>query len=479
MLCAISGEAPQVPVASRKSGNVFEKRLIEAYIAEHGSDPVNGEELSTDDLVELKTARIVRPRPPTLTSIPALLSTFQNEWDAVALETFQLKQQLAQTRQELSTALYQNDAATRVIARLQRERDEARDALSKITISAGGPAAANGDAMQVDNQGLPEALVARVQATQQKLSSTRRKRPVPEGWASAETIQSFDSVQTTDPLYPQSRTMALDETRDLVLSGGAPGSAAVYSISMQAEASRLSGVSGSVTAALWFGSQPVLATSTGDVDVFEQDGTRAAHLGSHAGAATSLALHPSGDILASTGVDKSFILYDLSSMTLLTQVFTSSEITCGKFHPDGHLFAAGLKSGKIQLFQTENSETVAEFDAGGPLHAISFSENGTWLAAAVQGETSVSIWDLRKQEVIKVLDVGSAIEGMDWDYTGQFLAVAGPGCVAVEQYSKASKSWSELVRKAIPARAVQWGPNGYSLVALTAEGALMTLGAAA
>lgn len=118
--------------------------------------------------------------------------------------------------------------------------------------------------------------------------------------------------------------MALDETRDLVLSGGAPGSAAVYSISMQAEASRLSGVSGSVTAALWFGSQPVLATSTGDVDVFEQDGTRAAHLGSHAGAATSLALHPSGDILASTGVDKSFILYDLSSMTLLTQVFTSS-----------------------------------------------------------------------------------------------------------------------------------------------------------
>lgn len=77
-----------------------------------------------------------------------------------------------------------------------------------------------------------------------------------------------------------------------------------------------------------------------------------------------------------------------------------------------------------------------------------------------------------------MLDVGSAIEGMDWDYTGQFLAVAGPGCVAVEQYSKASKSWSELVRKAIPARAVQWGPNGYSLVALTAEGALKTLGAA-
>lgn len=141
--------------------------MIEAYIAENGKDPVTGEELSTDDLVELKTARVVRPRPPTLTSIPALLSTFQNEWDALALETYTLKQQLAQTRQELSTALYQHDAAMRVIARLQRERDEARDALSRVTVSAGG-AASNGDAMQIDGQGLPQEIVDKIDATQQK-----------------------------------------------------------------------------------------------------------------------------------------------------------------------------------------------------------------------------------------------------------------------------------------------------------------------
>lgn len=127
---------------------------------------MNGEELSTDDLVELKTARVVRPRPPTLTSIPSLLSAFQNEWDALTLESYTLKQQLAQTRQELSTALYQHDAATRVIARLVRERDEARDALSKIQVSAGG--ASNGDAMVVDSQELPASVVERIEALQQK-----------------------------------------------------------------------------------------------------------------------------------------------------------------------------------------------------------------------------------------------------------------------------------------------------------------------
>jgi pre-mRNA-processing factor 19 len=168
MLCAISGEAPREPVASRKSGNVFEKRLIEAHIAEMHTDPVTGEDLSVEDLIELKSPQVVTPRPPNLTSIPALLSAFQNEWDAIVLETHTLKQQLAQTRQELSTALYQNDAATRVVARLTRERDEAREALSNVTISGGGN---SGDAMQVDGQALPEALAATIDETQQQYVS--------------------------------------------------------------------------------------------------------------------------------------------------------------------------------------------------------------------------------------------------------------------------------------------------------------------
>ncbi len=127
---------------------------------------MTGEALTTEDLVDLKIARVVRPRPPTLTSIPSLLSVFQNEWDALALETYTLRQQLAQTRQELSTALYQHDAAVRVIARLTRERDEARDALSKVTVNAGR--ASNGDAMQVDAQGLPAAIASKVEATQER-----------------------------------------------------------------------------------------------------------------------------------------------------------------------------------------------------------------------------------------------------------------------------------------------------------------------
>lgn len=170
-----SGRYIRAPSRSSKlirAGNVFEKRLIEAYLSENGKDPVTNDELTIDDLVELKSPRIVRPRPPTLTSIPSLLSVFQNEWDALALETYTLRQHLTQTRQELSRALYEHDAAVRVIARLSRERDEAREALSNITVNR--DATTNGDAMHVDSQELSRDLIAIVQATQERYGNDLR-----------------------------------------------------------------------------------------------------------------------------------------------------------------------------------------------------------------------------------------------------------------------------------------------------------------
>jgi hypothetical protein len=41
---------------------------------------------------------VVRPRPVTATSVPGLLALFQNEWDALMLETHTLKEHLAATR---------------------------------------------------------------------------------------------------------------------------------------------------------------------------------------------------------------------------------------------------------------------------------------------------------------------------------------------------------------------------------------------
>lgn len=57
--CAISGEPPQDPVVSSKSGHVYERRLILKYIQENGTDPVTGEKLEEGDLVSVKASTLL------------------------------------------------------------------------------------------------------------------------------------------------------------------------------------------------------------------------------------------------------------------------------------------------------------------------------------------------------------------------------------------------------------------------------------
>lgn len=50
----VCNEVPEEPVLSPVSNNVFERRLIVKYIHENGTDPINGEPLTEDQLLEIK-----------------------------------------------------------------------------------------------------------------------------------------------------------------------------------------------------------------------------------------------------------------------------------------------------------------------------------------------------------------------------------------------------------------------------------------
>ena len=56
LFCSISGTQPLHPVVSAKSGHVYEKDLVLKALQDNdGKDPISGEQLTADDLVDIKT----------------------------------------------------------------------------------------------------------------------------------------------------------------------------------------------------------------------------------------------------------------------------------------------------------------------------------------------------------------------------------------------------------------------------------------
>jgi pre-mRNA-processing factor 19 len=139
LVCALSGEVPVEPVISVKSGNLFEKRLIEGYVNENGVCPITREPLSLQDLVPVQSGKAVKPRSAAHTSLQGMMGSFQNEWDAMVLETFKLRELLNEARMELSHTLYQHDAACRCesLRRMRQHESRKETFLFACTKSAG------------------------------------------------------------------------------------------------------------------------------------------------------------------------------------------------------------------------------------------------------------------------------------------------------------------------------------------------------
>lgn len=143
---------------------------------------------------------------------------------------------------------------------------------------------------------------------------------MPEDWATAETIEKFGVASSSKALFPGATSLAVDEAGKLAITGGSDGAVGVYSIS-EKKVKQSFKAGSAVTGAAWYGSHPVVSTSSGAVKILGKDEVT---FTSHAGSANGLALHPSGEILASVGVDKSFVFYDLPGGAAATQIYTDS-----------------------------------------------------------------------------------------------------------------------------------------------------------
>ncbi|KAJ2778989.1 hypothetical protein H4R18_004263 [Coemansia javaensis] len=519
MQCALSGEAPTEPVVSSKTGRVYERRLLQKYLDETGKEPQADHGLGADDIIAVTSdPPVVRPRPPTLTSIPALLSTFQDEWDALVLETFTLKQQYQQARQELSQALYQNDAACRVAARLMKERDEARAMLASLQAQLGAnsnsaqPAHAAASDMEVDannNGNAPEDTYhAKAAETAAVLSKARMKREAPadlvsaDAWKTAVQSAAIESLHTTTK--PGIISLDLDRSGDLVLTGGMDNHAEVYSSARDQTLATIKGHTKKVTAVAWInggGLDQRIVTGSADKSVRvwspkagnAEEGKDARHIGwtkdciikHHAAEIAGVAVHPCGEYFVSAAVDGSWAIHTLAGETII-QDSIESPITQVAFHPDGMFLGIGTRDGYAKIVDVKQKQTLATLDVasahgdGAAVGSLHFSENGYYFATVSAGEAAV--WDLRKQKKAHswtVADLAPEAAGdaaptfaaARFDASGKYLVL-----VAGSIYVIKVKGWGLLAT--LPAgesatTAIAWcGPISASIVAASLDNTL-------
>lgn len=467
LICALSNEVAEQAVISPVSGYIYEKRLILKYINENGTDPMNNQVLTPEQLIEVKANPLIKPKPPSATSIPALLKSLQDEWDSVMLHSFTTRQQLQTARQELSHALYQHDAACRVIARLTKEVTAAREALAtlKPQVSSAAPTATvpqtmyaaetNGDhAKSAVEEGISEEVAQKLQEKSSVLTQLRKQKgkKIPEGLATIEDIKSYHCVGSHTGLHSASITgiVALDikaNDSNKIVTGGNDKTAIVFNNSSEQIVATLKGHTKKVTSVIYHPDEDVVVTASADstiriwsVPVAQQ----VQFLKVHDSSITGISLHPLGDYLLSCSTDEHWAFSDIKTGKMLIKVSSAASapagsgegenigghsigLTCAKFHPDGLIFGTGTADSVIKIWDLKSKTNLANFPGHtGPITCLSFSENGYYLATAAE-DSVIKLWDLRKLKNFKTIEFENKFEIRDliFDYSGTYLACGG------------------------------------------------------
>lgn len=501
--CAISNEVPESPVVSPFSGAVYEKRLIEKYINENGKDPISGDSITIDQLIEIKGQTIIKPRPPTATSIPAILKMMQDEWDATMLHSFTLRQQLQTARQELSHALYQHDAACRVIARLSKEVNAAREALATLkphaAIStgplfeqqqynngAGGMIEVNENVeANMEEPGMTPDVVKKLQDKAAVLTAARKQRgkSVPEDLVKIDDIKNYTQIASHTGLHSASipGITCLDlhaQDPALVITGGNDKNAIVFNKDKEQVVATLKGHQKKIEKAIYHPTEPnVCITSSSDATIkiwnVEQQSCQHTIL-AHEAPVTGLSLHATGDYVLSVSLDEKWAFSDIRSgrtlcrVTVVDENGVSQKLTTAQFHPDGLIFGVGTANGVVKIWDLNEQVNLTNFaDHTGAIKAVSFSENGYYLATAAE-DSCIKLWDLRKLRNFKTVKLDDKYEVRDlcFDQSGSYLAIAGTDVRVFH-----TKQWQELcvlTNHSDVATGVRFGANA-SFLATTGQ----------
>mmetsp|Transcript_7362 Transcript_7362/g.10849 ORF Transcript_7362/g.10849 Transcript_7362/m.10849 type:complete len:505 (+) Transcript_7362:61-1575(+) len=488
-ICSITGKEATEPVVSTKSGHIYEKRIILKTLAENGGEcPFTKVAMDpSTDLVTIKTPLTnnqdssnnqmtdedddttnfgnINARNLATTSIPGMLQQFQNEWDTLMVEQFTLKQHLDQVRSELAHALYQHDAACRVIARLLKEKEQLQ-----------ANAVSHPDQMKDDVMGMTKSIIQNMSQAAAKLYESRKKRRISSEIKSAAQVKELKHTSNHllhGSAFPTSIAIRESDAAPLSLTGGSDGRLSLFNLKQQVVTATLTGHRKSINAVGFHPDMDILLSASNDnsarIWTSNENGEYASYYTlKHQAPVTGLTVQVTGDYFVTSSSDNSWSFFDMGTGAKIISTSSNESLDSVQFHPDGLILGTGTGAGNLLLWDVKSQSQVASLEAHkGSCHGLSFSENG-YLVATCGADQTVRVYDLRAlkkrdgSESVVSMTKNDVVNDVSFDNSGMYLAMSAGNVVDIYQ----TKQWNQLTSLTAQegsVTALGWGKNAHAI----------------
>lgn len=478
-ICSISQSPTASPVVSLKSHAIFDERALSMYVNSYGIDPISKDPMSLDDIIKITptipVSTITSNQIPQQTSIPTMLQTFQDAWDSLSLELFQLRSNLDQTRKELSLALYKQDAAIRVALKATKEKDELLKALAELgSSSQKQPEILSTSTNEKTNKIDIIEFNSKLEQTQQtlfnkhKIENKQNKALCP--------VKSNDfklSLSQKDQIFISDipsgiDKFLLDESRKLSLIKRENGLIEI-----------LEQINGSIELKLkydstigfpfWLQSNPYIVSLTTkkrkgrqtkksksepqplnlnliNLSSSEDKENIPIDLEARENEIINVISHPSLPVFIILKKNEFVVCqFSESQVDIVYRDFLESSITAGAIHPDGILFARALDENAIEIFDISTREVKLTIDPPESengeidlIKSVQFASNG--YSIVIEYEKTISVYDLRKATFQSILEKPQGATGISIDEFSTLILCGSK----YSMYDKKSKNWLEF-----------------------------------
>ena len=396
--CRLTGQIPHSPVIT-PNGVVYEKDAIEQYLLTNSQCPIDGVPLKKEDLIPLKIDEFeAYPAEVRNSSFAQLLASLQAEYDSVQTELHSLRTKLATTQRELAQALYENDAARRVIARMYT-----------IIQNGGYNAESVQPSIEISEPSAPD-LHEFFFSNARQISSQRRHEKISRSDLSlslSAKYLNFQNLTIPSRLPEDSFLTAIDSQPSQILLIGSSN--------------------GTILAIDWFQQQVLSLVQAHRYPIIALD--------SSADHTHTLSADTNGFIALWNRDDTSD-----DTSTILTKPYITTDLNSPivsiQWHPAyQHIFVC-LQNGHLLMLDANTLEVVCSTEAKGHEYCTaSLHCDGYIIAAGFSepdpetGAGTLEIWDACFEKLVQTIPLPTPPIDVKFSPAGKLLAVAGPNYI--------------------------------------------------